>query len=200
MDRGAERLEERRIVSPSPSSSSDDDDAETQTAIQPQISSPSSPSPSASTSSSKRLSEDREIEIERLRLKEREMEMEMERERERLLEEAKPKVVPWRDYTCRRVLKGHTRGVAAVKFSPDGKWVASCCEYLRGDVFFLWGFGFGVMLLCFYISAFSFSHFPCSSFLFCSSFRTLLISIRRSCGKLWWSGRHRECYHVHLTR
>ena len=27
------------------------------------------------------------------------------------------------------VLKGHRRGVAAVKFSPDGRCIASCCEF-----------------------------------------------------------------------
>lgn len=30
------------------------------------------------------------------------------------------------DYTLQYTLKGHKRGVAGVKFSPDGKWVASC--------------------------------------------------------------------------
>jgi COMPASS component SWD3 len=30
------------------------------------------------------------------------------------------------DYTIQYTLKGHKRGVAAVKFSPDGKWIASC--------------------------------------------------------------------------
>ena len=31
-------------------------------------------------------------------------------------------------YKQRLVLKGHRRGVAAVKFSPDGRCIASCCE------------------------------------------------------------------------
>ncbi|GAB7323040.1 hypothetical protein MBLNU13_g05559t1 [Cladosporium sp. NU13] len=30
------------------------------------------------------------------------------------------------DYALQYTLKGHKRGVAAVKFSPDGKWIASC--------------------------------------------------------------------------
>ena len=33
------------------------------------------------------------------------------------------------NYRCRQVLKGHKRGVAAVRFSKDGGLVASCCEY-----------------------------------------------------------------------
>ena len=31
------------------------------------------------------------------------------------------------NYVPRLTLRGHKRGVAAVKFSPDGKWIASCC-------------------------------------------------------------------------
>lgn len=33
--------------------------------------------------------------------------------------------VPYREKT---VLRGHKRGVAAVRFSPDGSMIASCCE------------------------------------------------------------------------
>ena len=31
-------------------------------------------------------------------------------------------------YKQRSVLRGHKRGVAAVRFSPDGRMIASCCE------------------------------------------------------------------------
>ena len=31
-------------------------------------------------------------------------------------------------YRLRAVLRGHKRGVAAVRFSPDGRMIASCCE------------------------------------------------------------------------
>ena len=42
--------------------------------------------------------------------------------------------VQWKDarfvpYRCRSVLTGHKRGVAAVRFSRDGKMIASCCEF-----------------------------------------------------------------------
>ena len=33
------------------------------------------------------------------------------------------------NYVPQLVLKGHKRGVAAVKVSPDGKWIASCCMF-----------------------------------------------------------------------
>ena len=32
------------------------------------------------------------------------------------------------NYVPYMTLKGHKRGVAQVKFSPDGKWIASCCK------------------------------------------------------------------------
>ena len=35
---------------------------------------------------------------------------------------------PYMNYTEKLVLRGHRRGVAAVKFSPDGRCIASCCQ------------------------------------------------------------------------
>ena len=32
------------------------------------------------------------------------------------------------NYVPYMTLRGHKRGVAAVRFSPDGKWIASCCK------------------------------------------------------------------------
>ena len=32
------------------------------------------------------------------------------------------------NYVPHMTLRGHKRGVAVVKFSPDGKWIASCCK------------------------------------------------------------------------
>ena len=45
-------------------------------------------------------------------------------------EETPPPLGPARftKYRCRQILKGHKRGVAAVRFSEDGAFVASCCE------------------------------------------------------------------------
>lgn len=33
-------------------------------------------------------------------------------------------------YKPKLILRGHKRGVSCVKFSPDGKWIASCCKFL----------------------------------------------------------------------
>lgn len=39
-------------------------------------------------------------------------------------------------YKQKLVLKGHRRGVAAVRFSPDGRSIASCCTwFLRHTIF-----------------------------------------------------------------
>ena len=38
------------------------------------------------------------------------------------------------NYVPHMTLRGHKRGVAAVKFSPDGKWIASCCMEIAGDM------------------------------------------------------------------
>jgi len=37
--------------------------------------------------------------------------------------------VSYMEYKQQLVLKGHRRGVAAVKFSPDGRCIASCCRF-----------------------------------------------------------------------
>jgi COMPASS component SWD3 len=37
--------------------------------------------------------------------------------------------IPFYKYKEKMVLRGHKRGVAAVKFSPDGRLLASCCVY-----------------------------------------------------------------------
>lgn len=35
---------------------------------------------------------------------------------------------PRLNFKPKLILRGHKRGVCAVKFSPDGQWIASCCE------------------------------------------------------------------------
>lgn len=47
------------------------------------------------------------------------------RERDQQTDDSRPLGVHYKPYMT---LRGHKRGVAAVRFSPNGKWVASCCE------------------------------------------------------------------------
>lgn len=39
-----------------------------------------------------------------------------------------PNAPPKLHYKPKLILRGHKRAVCAVKFSPDGQWIASCCE------------------------------------------------------------------------
>lgn len=47
------------------------------------------------------------------------------RERDQQTDDSRPLGVNYKPYMT---LRGHKRGVAAVRFSPNGKWIASCCE------------------------------------------------------------------------
>ena len=58
------------------------------------------------------------------------LEQERMRERERDAEKELARRSMFRPYQAEVVLKGHCRGVAAVRFSPDGGRAASCCEFL----------------------------------------------------------------------
>ena len=40
-----------------------------------------------------------------------------------------PRTKPYAPYKQKVVLRGHKKGVAAVKFSPDGQRIASCCRF-----------------------------------------------------------------------
>jgi WD40 repeat protein len=46
--------------------------------------------------------------------------------------ELAPEPVSQVQYKPTLVLKGHRNAVSQVKFSPDGKWIASCCEFAFG--------------------------------------------------------------------
>lgn len=37
------------------------------------------------------------------------------------------------NYIPYMTLTGHKRGVSSVKFSPDGKWIASCCRFYQRE-------------------------------------------------------------------
>ena len=51
--------------------------------------------------------------------------------RSRFTPEEKSRYTPYRQ---KLVLRGHRKGVAAVKFSPDGRCIASCCKLLPPSI------------------------------------------------------------------
>jgi COMPASS component SWD3 len=83
---------------------------------------------SRSRSESRETSEDEgdELRADEVEAAERELEAQEEARNQAEAEAQAPKPKPFKPYSLKLLLKGHKRGVAAVKISPDGRWIASC--------------------------------------------------------------------------